>query len=259
MLLLLLPDWIRGAQNFNGLILRRIRQKERARRRGRYFFTYFRSAKIRKQDMDQQQDTPIEETIILTPRREKAARKFVETGDMTEAYRFAFSTVNMKRTTVNRRATEVFACPKVKARVRQLSLALEEEHKITKDKVLYQLKSILEAKITDYVKLTREIVNEPIRDKRGNIISEVTIPVERTLLTFKPFDELTESQILAIESVKQTQFGVELKLHGKSWTIERISRLLGYDAPLKTAVTDPNGDAVPSNVVVEVVTIEKKP
>lgn len=198
-----------------------------------------------------------EAQIILTPRREKAAKKFVETGDMTESYKFAFSTENMKRTTINRRASEVFADPKVKARLRQLSAALEEEHKITKEKVLLHLKAIMDAKITDYVTLSREVVPEFLRDKKGGIIDPTPIQVERTLLTFKPFDQLTEAQILAIESVKQTQYGIEIKLHGKSWTIERISRLLGYDAPLKTAATDPDGEAIPTNVTVEVVTIAK--
>ena len=73
-----------------------------------------------------------------------------------------------------------------------------------------ELKCIVNAKISDYVEL-----------KNG-------------VLKFKDFDELTEEQIKAIESVKEGRAGIELKLHGKAWTIERICKMLGYDAPEKT-------------------------
>ena len=195
-----------------------------------------------------------DDIIKLTGRQEKACRKFVEGADRSEAYRHAYSCDNMKLATVNRRASELFSMQKIKDRVRQLSIALEEEHKITKEKVLFQLKSILDSKITDYCKLVTTTVKEPIRDKKGNITEAGLVEYEKTILVFKDFDELTKEQILAIESVKQTQFGIELKLHGKSWTIERISKLLGYDMPAKTATTDPNGEALPTNITVEVVT-----
>ena len=57
--------------------------------------------------------------------------------------------------------------------------------------------------------------------------------LEEGRLSFKDFNELTESQVKAIESVKQGKNGIELKLHGKSWSIERICKMLGYDAPVK--------------------------
>ena len=37
---------------------------------------------------------------------------------------------------------------------------------------------------------------------------------------FKPFDQLTENQLKAIESVKMGRNGIELRLHSKSWSIE---------------------------------------
>jgi aminopeptidase C len=49
-------------------------------------------------------------------------------------------------------------------------------------------------------------------------------------ITFKDFDELTDRQARAIESIRQTKHGIELRLHGKSWTIDRISKILGFDA-----------------------------
>jgi len=55
---------------------------------------------------------------------------------------------------------------------------------------------------------------------------------------------LTERQIKAIESIKKGKGGIELKLHGKSWTIDRICKMLGFDAPTKTALTNGAGDDI---------------
>jgi phage terminase small subunit len=78
---------------------------------------------------------------------------------------------------------------------------------ITKEEILAELASILRAKISDYLYFN------------GYQIA------------FKSFDQLTEPQIKAIESIKENRYGeIELKLHGKSWTIEKICKILGFDA-----------------------------
>ena len=44
---------------------------------------------------------------------------------------------------------------------------------------------------------------------------------------------LSNEQAKAIESIKQTKEGFELKLHGKNWSIEKVCKMLGFDVPVK--------------------------
>jgi len=86
---------------------------------------------------------------------------------------------------------------------------LQERSDITKDAILNELSSIVFADIRDYIIFDNEV------------------------LKFKSFSELTDRQAKAIESIKQTKDGFELKLHGKNWSIEKVCKMLGFDAPTK--------------------------
>lgn len=145
----------------------------------------------------------------LTIKRENFCNYYVETGNASEAYRRAFTCKNMKDKTITEAASRLINDSNVNARIKELQGEIKKKSDITKEKILYELDCIINAKITDYIML------------------------EEGRLSFKDFNELTESQVKAIESVKQGKNGIELKLHGKSWSIERICKMLGYDAPVK--------------------------
>lgn len=145
----------------------------------------------------------------LTIKQEKFCNKQIECGNASEAYRYAYDAFKMKDTTVNRCAKEMMDNPNISARINELREELKGKTDITKERILKELNAILEAKITDYV----EFKGQSLR--------------------FKDLDTLTEAQQRAIESIEETKFGIRLKLHGKSWTIERICKMLGYDAPMK--------------------------
>lgn len=72
----------------------------------------------------------------LTLKQEKACRKFIETGDKSAAYRFAYNTKNMKPETINRRAFDLFEVGKIKARILILRAELAKRNDITQDRVL---------------------------------------------------------------------------------------------------------------------------
>ena len=69
---------------------------------------------------------------------------------------------------------------------------------------------------------------------------------------FKPFSELTRKQLKAIESVKQGKNGIELKLHSKTWSIERICKMLGFDAPTGIDLTT-LGDKIDNKIQIEII------
>jgi phage terminase small subunit len=148
----------------------------------------------------------------LTPKQEAFCNYYIESGNASEAYRRAFCCAKMKDKTINECACKLLANPKIAARVKEFQDELKKKSDLSKERILEELKCILDAKITDYITL------------------------QNGKLTFKDFDKLTESQVKAIESVKEGKNGIEMKLHGKSWTIEQICKMLGYDAPIKQEV-----------------------
>ena len=143
----------------------------------------------------------------LTPKQEKFCNLYLETGNASKAYRGAYSCDKMKDTTVNRKAAELLKNGKITAEVRLMQSELKKTSDIKKEAILEELSCIAFSTIEDYVKFD---------GKR---------------LEFKSFEELTEKQLRAIESIRHTKYGIEIRLHGKNWTIERICRILGFDKP----------------------------
>lgn len=143
----------------------------------------------------------------LTIKQERFIDKYLECGNASEAYRFAYDCSRYSEEAIWANASKLLKNAKVLLRVNEKQALLREKGQITKEQVLHQLKCILQADIRTYV------------DFDGKNIS------------FKDFSKLTPDEVLAIESIKQGRNGIELKLHGKNWTIERICKMLGFDAP----------------------------
>ena len=149
----------------------------------------------------------------LTPKQEKFCHIYLETGNASEAYRTAYSTDRMKPATIKRKAKFLLDHEKIRTTIGQLREELREVSDIRKRRVLYELNSILEAKITDFIECGY-----------GTFV-------------LKDLSQLPEEMVRAIESIKHTQYGVEIKLQGKSWVTERICKMLGYNAAQKTELS----------------------
>jgi len=146
----------------------------------------------------------------LTIMQEKFCQEYIDTGNATESYRRVYSTSRMKDTTVNRNAKTLLDHSKISARIIELKEKLQRTYDIPRERLLYEMEAIVNAKITDYVEFDGKKV------------------------TFKSFDKLTDQQVRAIESIKQNEKGeIELKLQGKSWSTDRIAKILGLEAPKK--------------------------
>lgn len=169
----------------------------------------------------------------LTQKQESFCQLYLELGNASEAYRQSYSCKNMKMESINNKAYELLHKVDITARIKELQEATAQKSEITKERILEELSAILESKITDYVEFD------------GNNIK------------FKAFSKLTEQQVKAIESIKEGRNGIELKLHGKSWTIERICKMLGFDAPTKQAFTDKDGESLFNPIEVRIVRNKK--
>lgn len=143
----------------------------------------------------------------LTVKQENFCQAYIETGNASEAYRRAYSCKKMKDSVINIKACELLKHGKVSVRVRELQAELKKTSDIKKADILEELSCIVYSDIRDYVSF-----------KDGK-------------LQFKDFDQLTDKQARAIESIKKGKNGIEIKLHGKNWSIERACKMLGLDNP----------------------------
>lgn len=75
----------------------------------------------------------------LTPKREKFAQKFIETGSASEAYRLSFDASRMKDKTIWETASKLLKDPKVAARVAELQAAHQKRHDVTVDSITAEL------------------------------------------------------------------------------------------------------------------------
>lgn len=148
--------------------------------------------------------------LKLTVKEELFAQNYIKTGNASKAFRLSYNAKKMLDKTITEKSSRLLKKCNISARIKQLQDKLAEKHDISKERILNELECILNADIKDYVYFNGEE------------------------LKFKSFDDLTEAQTKAIESIKMGRNGLELKLHGKNWTVERICKMLGYDAPIKT-------------------------
>lgn len=162
----------------------------------------------------------------LTVKQENFCQAYVRLGDKSAAYREAYDTSGMKPETVNNNAYKMFENNDIVARVEELhSIAkkvADEKFGITAETMLRHLNILRNARIDEYVTLYNEKVLISVDEDDNPVFGEVLRVV------FKPFSELTKEQLMCIESVKETRYGLELKLHGKEWTIEKINKHIGF-------------------------------
>lgn len=144
----------------------------------------------------------------LTIKQEKFCDIYLETGNATEAYKQAYDCGNMKYDTIVKRASELLKNGYITGMLEKKRTSLNEQSDIRKQDILEELKSIAFSDIADYVNF------------------------DGTTLSIKSFEKLTPSQRKAIESIKKGKYGIEIRLHGKNWSIDRICKMLGFDAPV---------------------------
>ncbi|MFT0553226.1 terminase small subunit [Bacteroides thetaiotaomicron] len=143
----------------------------------------------------------------LSIKQEKFCNYYIECGNASEAYRRAYSCSNMKDESINVKAFELLNNGKITVRVKELQEELKKKSDITKEEVLNMLRSFMYADIRNFLTI-----------KDGNV-------------TFKDSEDWTDEMAMQVESVKQGKDGIEIKLNGRTWTIQRICKMLGFDSP----------------------------
>ena len=115
----------------------------------------------------------------LTIKQENFCNKYVETGNASEAYRFAYNCEKMSPESTNVAASKLLDNPKITLRVNILQKEIREKSDISKERVLEELKAIMESDIRNYLTFTGKAIR------------------------FKNFKDLTDKQAKAIEGIKK--------------------------------------------------------
>lgn len=170
----------------------------------------------------------------LTIKQEKFCNKYLECGNASEAYRFAYDCSRMTDKSVWERASSLLADIKVASRVKQLQKQLAEKEFITKEELIRLNMSIINADVLDFV--NADMVDMQTEYGMRKVPS----------ISFQDLKSLPSEKRRLIQSVKIDRSGSPVvELMDKSKAIETINRMLGYNAPDKTANTDTKGNDIP--------------
>lgn len=190
--------------------------------------------------------------MALTKKQEIFAQEYVKCDNKSQAYRIAYTTSGMTDGMVHTEATKTSQLPNVALRIselRKIAADVAEKHfRIDSKELLGHLNILRSSRIDQYVDFV-EIETPFFVEDEETGEKEMKVKIER-ILQFKPFDQLTEEQLMCIESIKDTRNGIELKLHGKDWTIEKIAKHIGFyekDNKQKTPLTNVNISSLEDN------------
>lgn len=183
----------------------------------------------------------------LNIRQEAFCQAYIRLADASAAYKEAgYSFKNKTAKSINEAACRLLKSSNVSARVKELQESVakiaNEKFNITVEEMLRHLDILRRARIDEYVEYFEH--EYPVTTTTGtgkNKVVKTTIE-KRTELRIKSFDKLTEQQKMCIEGIKQTKYGIEIKLHGKEWSIEKINKHIGFyekDNEQKTAILTP--------------------
>lgn len=134
----------------------------------------------------------------LTIRQEKFAQKYVECGNASEAYRYAYpSSAKWKDKTVWENASRLMANSKVSARVKELEETSKQASQVTREEILKLCADVIRgAMITDNAQMRKEVI--------GGISKNTT----------------TQTNI------------------SKTWAVERLCKMCGFDSPTEVNIRD---------------------
>lgn len=181
----------------------------------------------------------------LTIKQQRFVDKYLETNNASEAYRFAYKCKNSSPETIKVEACNLLKKPNVALTIERAQDKVQAKSDLSRERIIKELEIINNANIRDYCNVVEKEIE--VTDNQGNRRKEKIMDVQ-----FKPFDQLTENQLKAIESVKMGRNGIELRLHSKSWSIERACKMLGYDVPAKIDVTS-DGKQLNNKIEIEII------
>lgn len=154
----------------------------------------------------------------LTIKQEKFCNKYLECGNASEAYRYAYDCSKMGYETVWKRASELMQNGKVAGRIKELQSSFQKKTEITKERVLNELVKIGFSSIAYMHNSWIDRVEfDQLTDDQKVCIKSIQTKVEK-----RSYDD----EVRNVEMVK-------IELYDKLAALNSINKMLGFDAPAK--------------------------
>ena len=172
-------------------------------------------------------------TNSLTIKQEAFCQAYIRLGDASAAYREAYNCSKTKDKSIWELSSTLLKNVKVSSRIAELqskaAAIASKKFEIDSTEILRHLDILRKARIDEYVEFVEIEIPTTVTTGTGkNKVTTTTIEKKREL-RFKTFDKLTKEQLMCVESIKQNRYGeIELKLHGKEWSIEKINKHIGF-------------------------------
>lgn len=176
--------------------------------------------------------------MTLTQKQENFCLKYVETGNASEAYRFAYNAEKMKPETVNSKAYLLLQKDEIRARVEELKAMAVSATIMTREEALERLSMMARVKITDIAEFTESAIGE---DENGD-------PVMGTTWRILNSDDIPEHAAASIKSVTATKFGPKLEMHDPQSAIQQLAKMQGWEAAAKFDHSSKDGTMSPQSV-----------
>lgn len=142
--------------------------------------------------------------------------------------------------TANRIATENLSKPVIQAEIQKRMKDREERTEITQDFVLRELYAIASAKGSDFAKVVKKTVLQPVFDDEGSVIDHKEVTYE--VVEIEPTDEIPDDKKKAIAGIKQGKHGIEVNTCDKVRALELLGRHLGlFNDKLKVEASIDSG------------------
>lgn len=107
----------------------------------------------------------------LTAKQEKFCQEYIKTGNLSEAYRLAYKTSNMKPATVNREAKALIDSHKISTRIQEIKAPVLQETQLTLASHLQELQR-LKVFAEELQKPASAIKAEELRGKAAGLYIE---------------------------------------------------------------------------------------
>lgn len=154
----------------------------------------------------------------LTIKQEKFCNKYLECGNASEAYRYAYDCSNMSNNAVWNASSILLDNPKVTQRIKELQSSFQKRTEITKERVLNELVKIGFSSIAYMHNSWIDRVEfDQLTDDQKACIKSIQTKVEK-----RSYDD----EVRNVEMVK-------IELYDKLAALNSINKMLGFDAPAK--------------------------
>lgn len=154
----------------------------------------------------------------LTIKQEKFCNKYLECGNASEAYRYAYNCLKMSDNSVWCNASQLLSDTKVIQRVKELQSSFQKRTEITKERVLNELVKIGFSSIAYMHNSWIDRVEfDQLTDDQKACIKSIQTKVEK-----RSYDD----EVRNVEMVK-------IELYDKLAALNSINKMLGFDAPAK--------------------------